>query len=437
MSESIFASRRAELLRRMGPHAVAIFPSTPEARRNSDVEHHFRQDSDVHYLTGCEEPESVVVLSTAHPEHAFTLFLRPRDKEQETWTGRRLGVEGAVKALGANAAFSTSELDAKLPAYFSNAERFVFRVGGTNPEIERRVLSVLSTMRMRSRSGQIPPDTIVDPGALLHEMRLIKSSEEVATLRRAAALTADGHLAAMRSTRPGLREYQVQAMLEERYRAGGAVYGWGYYPIVATGANATILHYHENNAELRDGDLLLIDSGAEFDFYTADVTRTFPVNGRFTKPQSELYEITLAAADHGIALTRPGATLDGIHDACTRALIEGLLRVGLLSGTIDSCIEDKSYRKYYMHRTSHWLGMDVHDAGAYYVGGKPRPLAPGMVLTIEPGLYVAADEASAPEKYRGIGIRIEDDILVTSSGSENLTAAIPRTVADLTKVQSR
>jgi Xaa-Pro aminopeptidase len=311
-------------------------------------------------------------------------------------------------------------------------------------------------MRARQRTGLIPPDTIVDPGAALHEMRLVKTPDELAALRKAVELTAAGHLAAMRASRPGLREFQIQAILEERYRTGGAVYGWGYYPIVASGPNSTILHYHENDTELRDGELLLIDSGAEYDFYTADVTRTFPVNGRFTAAQQELYEIVLASADAGIAMTRPGETyelvlasadagiamtrpgetIEGIHDACTRILIEGMLRCGLLAGSVDSVLESKSYRRYYMHRTSHWLGMDVHDVGAYHVAGKPRPLDAGMVFTIEPGIYVAPDDEAAPEKYRGIGIRIEDDLVVTTSGHENLTAHIPRTVADLAKARA-
>ena len=338
--------------------------------------------------------------------------------------------------LGAAAAFTLAELEAKLPNYLAGAEKLYFRIGGTNRAVEKRVVSVLSSLRQRSRAGLIPPDTIVDPGTVLHEMRLRKTPEELAALKKAVELTANGHAAAMRAARPGLREFQIQAILEERYRTGGAVYGWGYYPIVASGPNATILHYHENDAELRDGDLLLIDSGAEFDFYTADVTRTFPVNGRFTPAQRELYDLVLRSADAGIAMTRPGATIDAIHDACTRILIEGMIASGLLAGTVDQALETKSFRRFYMHRTSHWLGMDVHDVGAYHVGGKSRPLEPGMVFTVEPGLYVAPDDDAAPERFRGIGIRIEDDLLVTASGHDNLTAHIPRTVDELARARS-
>ena len=430
--KSIHKARRDEVLRRMrelspGP-SVAVLPAMPVATRNSDVEHAYRADSDIFFLTGFEEPEAVAVLST---EKGLTLFVRPRDKEREIWNGRRAGVDGALKEFGADAAFELGKLDEELPRLLGGARTLFYRLGGDDAEFDARMARMLRTLRQRSRAGVDAPRRIEDPGQIVHELRLRKEPLELQTLRKAAELTLRGHLAAMKAGRPGAHEYELQALLEREFRGGGGR-GWGYYPIVAAGVNATVLHYNDNSAPLRDGELVLIDAGAEVDLYTADVTRTWPASGRFTAPQRAAYELVLAAADACIAQTRPGATIDGLHDVAVRILTEGMVKLGLLAGDADALIKENAFRRYYMHRTSHWLGLDVHDVGAYRTPeGKPRPLEAGMVFTVEPGLYVAADDEQAPPELRGIGIRIEDDILVTPEGCESLTHAVPRTVAEV------
>ena len=428
----VFAARRAEVLRRMRERVpgggVLVLTATPAATRNHDVEHPYRADADLFWLTGVEEPEAVSVLEPA-AARPFTLFVRPRDRERETWTGRRAGVEGALNAFGADVAFPIGELDAQLPQLLNGRTALWYRFGGTDPAFDARLAKLLGGLRQRERAGGGAPSRIEDPGQILHELRLVKAPEEMLALHRAVELTRRGHLAAMAFARPGVHEYELQALLEREYRGGGGR-GWGYYPIVAAGANATVLHYNENSAQAGGDELILIDSGAEVDLYTADVTRTFPASGRFAPAQRAAYEVVLAAADACIAQARPGATVDGLHEVAVRALTEGMIALGLLHGDPDALIRENSFRRYYMHRTSHWLGLDVHDAGAYRSpDGSPRPLRPGMVLTVEPGLYIAPDDASAPPELRGLGIRIEDDLLVTASGNENLTAAIPRTVA--------
>jgi Xaa-Pro aminopeptidase len=428
----VHKARRDEVLRRMremappGP-AVAVFPSTPVATRNSDVEHPYRADSDLFFLTGFEEPEAVAVLSTG--EKPFTLFVRPRDKERETWTGRRAGVEGAMKAFGADQAFEIGKIDDELPRLLGSARTLFYRVGGDDAEFDARMARTLRMLRARGRAGLNAPPHIEDPGQIVHELRLRKEPREIEALRKAVELTRRGHLAAMKAGRPGAHEYELQALLEREFRYGGGR-GWGYYPIVAAGDNATVLHYNDNCVEVRDGDLVLIDAGAESDLYTADVTRTWPASGAFTPAQRACYGVVLDAADACIARTKPGETIDGLHEVAVRMLTEGMVKLGLLSGDVDALIKENAFRRYYMHRTSHWLGLDVHDAGSYRLpDGAPRPLEPGMVFTIEPGLYVSADDEKAPTELRGIGIRIEDDILVTAQGHENLTQEIPRTVA--------
>jgi Xaa-Pro aminopeptidase len=337
---------------------------------------------------------------------------------------RPAGVEGACAIYGADEAFPIGEMDARLPALLDGAPRLWFRIGH-DAAWDARVSRVLVDLRQRSRAGASAPGEVVDPGRIVHELRLVKTPQEIARLTKAAEITAEAHMAAMRDGEPGRREYQVQAEIEYAFRRRGAV-GPGYGTIVATGANACVLHYRASDAELRDGDVCLVDAGAEYDWYTADVTRAFPVSGEFTKPQRELYEAVLAAQEEAIRAVRPGATLDAIHQLTVRRLTEALVRLGLLEGSVDERIADGAYRAYYMHRTSHWLGLDVHDVGAYQVGGAARPLAPGMVVTVEPGLYVAADDARAPEGMRGVGIRIEDDVLVTEDGFRVLTDAAPK-----------
>ena len=430
----IFAARRAEVLRRMrelAPEgAVAILPATPVATRNSDVEHPYRAESDLFFLSGFEEPQAVLVLATAG-DHPFTLFVRPRDKEKEIWNGRRAGVAGAVEQFGADQAFEIEKLEEKLPGLLASAPTLFYRLGGVDPEFDVRLARTLSALRARARAGMNAPTRIEDPGPLVHELRLHKGAEEIEALRKAVELTRAGHLAAMAAGKPGSHEYDLHGLLEREFRARGGR-GWGYYPIVAAGANATVLHYNENSMPVAEGDLVLIDAGAEFNLYTADVTRTFPASGRFNEAQRAVYQLVLDAADDCIARTKPGESIDSLHAGAVRILTEGMLKLGLLKGDVETLIRENAFRKYYMHRTSHWLGLDVHDVGAYRtLDGKPRPLAPGMVFTIEPGLYIAQDDESAPAALRGIGVRIEDDILVTESGHENLTRSIPRTVAEV------
>jgi Xaa-Pro aminopeptidase len=377
-------------------------------------------------VTGFDEPEGAALLlaDPAQGKSGLVMFVRPRDREREIWDGFRAGVEGAVAGYGADAAHPVADMEARLEEHLARGGTLWYRLG-FSPEWDARVVRILQKLRARARTGIVAPDPVRDPGTVLHELRLVKSPEEVELLRRAAEITAEGHLAAMRDGRPGTREYQVQSEIEYAFRRRGGN-GPGYGTIVAAGTNATILHYRAGNAELKAGELCLVDAGGEYDLYTADVTRTFPVSGEFTKPQRQAYDVVLGAEIAGIEAVRPGATLDEIHDLVVRKLVEGMIGLGLLQGTPEERIADASYKKYYMHRTSHWLGMDVHDVGAYHRDGQARALVAGNVLTVEPGLYVAPDDAQAPEALRGIGIRIEDDVLVTAEGHDVLTAAIPK-----------
>jgi Xaa-Pro aminopeptidase len=414
-------------MRRIGPGGALLLASPPERLRNGDTHYKFRQDSDLLYLTGFAEPGAALLLRPGHPT-PFVLFVRPRNPAEETWTGRRAGVEGAVRDHGADAAFSVAELDDKLAELVMGAEEIHYPFG-REPELDTAVARLLGRLRAGERRGRRAPVHLVDARLTLHEMRLVKSPDEVAILRRAAAITAEAHVAAIRAARVGSGEHEIEAIIDYTFRRRGGS-GPGYPTIVGAGANATILHYVENRDRLARGQLLLIDAGCEIDGYTADVTRTSPVAAPFSPPQRHLYEAVLETQLAAIAAVKPGATLDGIHQAVVEQLTGQLVALGLLKGEVPALVESGEYRKFYMHRTSHWLGMDVHDVGFYSEGGASRPLAPGMVLTIEPGLYVAVD-ADAPAEYRGLGVRIEDDILVTADGHENLTAAVPKSVSDL------
>jgi Xaa-Pro aminopeptidase len=418
----MFLARRTQLLARMPDHSLAIFPSAPVYTRNNDVEHSYRQDSDLYYLTGFPEPEAVALLLKGDGD-VFTLVVRPRDREREIWDGRRAGVEGAKARFGADASAEIDKLDEVLEAAMGKAQTVVYALGG-HDEMDQRVLHLMRKFRRQKRKGPEGPRAIVDPGPLLHEMRLIKSDAELARLQRAADLSAEAHNQAMRAARAGVNERELQAVLEGTFRALGSARN-GYDCIVAGGDNATILHYHDNDQPIEDGALVLIDAGAEYDFYTADITRTFPVSGRFSEAQRAVYEIVLAAQHASIEASVVGATFDSVHDVSVRVLTEGMIRLGLLEGDVDARIADESYKRYYMHRTGHWLGMDVHDVGSYRDGEGSRLLEAGMVMTIEPGLYIASDDEDAPAELRGIGIRIEDDIVVTSGRPHVLTAACP------------
>jgi Xaa-Pro aminopeptidase len=433
----VYAARRTRVFEEMERRGggVMILPAADEKQRNSDAEYIFRQDSDYAWTIGLDEPMGGAVLVARGGERKLVLFVRPRDRAKEIWNGKRVGVEGAKAIIGADEAYTVAELDAKLGEMMVDAPTLWWRLG-QDPAWDVRMARVLGEVRAQARAGKRAPDAIVDPGRILHELRLVKAPDELAKLRKAAEITAEAHMAGMRDGSPGRREHQVQAEIEYAFRRRGGM-GPGYGTIVATGPNSTILHYRAADAVLEEGHVCLVDAGGEYDWYTADVTRTFPVSGEFTKAQRDLYELCLAVQKEAIEAVRPGTTIEAIHDGAVRRLTEGFIGLGLLKGTVDERIEDKSYRKYYMHRTSHWLGMDVHDVGDYYVDGKPRPLVPGNVLTIEPGAYVAEDDESAPKEMRGVGIRIEDDVLVTPEGRENLTQAVPKEVRDLEAVCTR
>src|SRR5579863_2715500 len=424
-----FAARRKRLMDAIAPGATAILPSAPIAIRSGDVEFIYRQDSDFLYLTGFAEQESVAVFSPGHPDGEFVMFVRPRDRERETWTGRRAGVEGAMIEYGADKAYVIDELDKILPRYLEKSDRVHYPLG-LNEKMDERVLKLIrwaQTMRPRSGTG---PSSIIDPREIIHELRLKKEPAELESMRRAMAISAEAHKRAMTKARGGMKEWQIEAEVDYTFRSSGAT-GPSYPSIIASGPNAATLHYINNDREMRAGELLLIDAGAEYDFYAADITRTSPIGARFTPLQRSLYEVVLEAQRQAIETIKPGAHFESPHETALRVLVDGMRQLGILKGSAAEIIETGAYRRYYMHRTSHWLGMDVHDVGLYRVDGASRVLEPGMVLTVEPGLYINADDEDVPESFRGIGIRIEDDVLVTGDGYEVMTAATPKSIADV------
>ena len=424
---STYAARRQAFLKQMGD-GVAIFPAAPTSIRSQDVEYRYRQNNDLYYLTGFPEPESLCLLSPNHDKEQFILFVRPRDKEKETWTGKRFGVEGAQEFFGVDAAYTIEQLDEVLPEHLLAAEKIYYGLG-RDERLNTKILDFVNQGRQqRPRSGH-GPVALIDPSDLLHEMRLFKTPQEIDLMRRAIMASAAAHHAALHETRPGMHEYEIEALLEYHFRRNGAE-GPAYPSIVASGANATILHYISNDQQMQAGDLLLIDAGSEYACYCSDVTRTFPVGREFSAPQRAIYSLVLTAQKHAIEMIRPGIGFDDVHQRATEILINGLRDLGLLSGSTESILEKGDYRQFYMHRTSHWLGMDVHDVGKYRVGDESRTLEPGMVLTVEPGLYIAAD-ADVPAAYQGIGVRIEDDVLVTANGYDVLTSAIPKEIDDI------
>jgi Xaa-Pro aminopeptidase len=426
---SAFADRRATVLARL-EDGVMIVPAATHALRNNDTEYQYRQSSDFYYLTGFTEPEAVLVLAPHRSDERATLFLRPHDRAAEIWNGRRLGVEAAPDALGVDAAYPIDELAQRLPDALAGARRAFVRLGD-DEHFGRTFFSALHGARTKTRRSGFAPDSFIDPSTILHEMRLIKDATEIETMRRAASITRLGHEAGMRATRPGLSEYELEAIIEHAYRVNGAQ-DTAYPSIVAGGDNATILHYNTNRETLRAGELVLVDSGAELDLYASDVTRTWPVDGRFSPEQRAIYEIVLAAQKAGIAEVRPGAHVRSAHEAALRVLTAGLIDLGLLAGSVDDALESEAYKPFYMHGTGHWIGLDVHDVGAYVLrdGETKRPLEPGMVVTVEPGLYVQRD-AEVAERFRGIGVRIEDDVLCGADGPVILSDGIPKEIEEL------
>ena len=431
---SIHASRRQRFLDQLGA-AAAVIPAATLATHHADCEFPFRQDSDFFYLTGFDEPDAVALLLPHRPEgERFVLFVYPKDPAAEVWTGFRWGTEGAVERYGADIAHPLDQLSALLPGYLEGAEAIAFRVG-RHPAVEPLVLSAWGRqLDSYARAGTAALG-LVAPTPVLHRLRLVKEGHELQRLREACRISAEAHELARTMTQPGMNEAEVQAAIEAHFRAAGAR-GPAYGSIVAGGDNACVLHYTANTAALQDGDLLLIDAGCSVDdYYNGDITRTFPVNGRFSAEQRELYSLVLAAQEAAVETVHPGGTAEQVHATALRVLVEGLVDLGLLLGDVDGLIEQGAYRHLYMHRTGHWLGLDVHDVGAYRLGDHPAPLEPGMVLTVEPGLYIS-DRLAVPEgqpeideRWKGIGIRIEDDVAVTGSGHEVLTAAAQKSVA--------
>lgn len=430
-----FAQRRRALMNMMGEGSIALLPAAPHYKRNRDTEYRYRQDSDFYYLSGFPEPEAVICLIPGRPQGEFILFCRERDREMEIWNGYRAGPEGAVSDFGADDAFPTSDLDEIIPGLIEGRER-VFVSMGAQPLFDQRLMGWVNDIRAKSRVGLHAPGEFLMLDHLLHDLRLFKSPEELKIMRRAATLSASAHLRAMKTARPGMMEYELEAELMHEFLKHGCT-APAYNSIVGAGANGCILHYVENNKAMKDGDLVLIDAGGELDHYAADITRTFPVNGKFSPEQKALYQLVLDSQLAAIASVKPGAHWNTPHEAVVNILTEGLLDLGLLKGSKTECLEKEKYRQFFMHRTGHWLGMDVHDVGDYKVANQWRELEAGMVMTVEPGLYVAPDCSTVDPKWRGIGIRIEDDVVVTKTGSEVITHAAIKSVADIESLMRR
>jgi len=432
-----------EFMRRMDPKSVAIIPAAREAVRSHDTNYRYRQNSDFFYLTGFEEPDAVAVIAPTQ-EKKFTLFVRPRDPERAIWDGYRAGVEGAVTDYNADEAFPIADFEAKLPEILDGPLSLYYAFGHANSDFDEKIIRQLTLMRETNRRPLEPPQTIVDPTSILHEMRVFKSDAEVQIMQRAADIAAAAHVEAMQAARAGMKEYEIEAMLEASFRRQGAS-GSSYTSIVGSGANATTLHYITNQDTLRDGDLLLVDAGAEYQGYASDITRTFPINRKFSEAQRDIYDLVLKTQMSCIDMVRPGVRLEDLKTHSVEMLTEGMVELGLLKGDPAKLVEEKKYMQFYMHNLGHFLGIDVHDAGRYYFNGESRPAEPGMVMTIEPGLYISPDTSNipeefnqdVPEKYLGIGVRIEDDVLVTEKGARVLTDKVPKDPGEIEALMAK
>jgi Xaa-Pro aminopeptidase len=428
MTKSEFAKRRQRLIEIMGPDSIAVLPNAKVSTRNRDVDYLFRSDSNFHYLTGFDEPESVLVIVPGRPHGEYILFCRERDLEKEIWDGYRAGQEGAIEKYGADDSYPYSDLNDILPGLLENKQKVYYTMGNV-PSFDHRLIEWLNHLRNASRQGKHSPYEMIELDHILNELRLYKSSAEIKAMRYAAEVSAKAHVRAMEFTSVGKWEYEVEAEIIHEFMKSNCR-SPAYPSIVGGGENGCILHYIENDHKLKNNDLLLIDAGAEYDYYAADITRTFPVNGKFTPAQKALYTIVLDAQKAAIAEVKPGNHWNQPHEAAVRVITEGLLGLGLLQGELEQLIHDESYREFYMHRTGHWLGMDVHDVGDYKVGGQWRLLEPGMVLTVEPGIYIR-DPEHIHKKWHFIGIRIEDDVLVTKTGHEVLTHGVPKEIDEI------
>ncbi len=424
---AVLAARRARIVQALG-EGVLLLAAAPERVRTTDVLYPYRQDSDFDYVTGFPEPEAVCVLAPGAPER-FVLFVRPHDPERAVWVGHRAGVDGAVERWAADAAYPMSDLEKELPRFLAKAPEVALSLAREDPLAARLLAAVRRAQAERPRTGT-GPTVVREAGDVLHEMRLRKEPAEVERLRAAITIACEAHREAMRTARPGMPEYEIEALVDYTFRRRGAT-GPAYPSIVASGANATVLHYTDNCRALGADELLLLDAGAERAGYCADVTRTFPTGRRYAPAARDVYQAVLAAQLAAIGAVRPGTTLDALHQTAVRVLAEALIHLGLLQGSVDEAVEKELYKRFYMHRTSHWLGRDVHDVGRYKLDGQPRPLEPRMVFTVEPGIYIPADAEDVPPAFRGIGVRIEDDVLVTDTGHEVLSAAAPKQVEEV------
>lgn len=424
-----YAKRRKELMRSIGPNAIAILPANHEILRNGDAHYSFRQNSDFYYLTGFEEPEAYLVLAPKRKDGEYILFNRVRDKDKEIWDGPRAGQQGAVKEFLADESFPVAEFEAMLPDLLEGREALYYPVG-FNRAFDQTLLDGVNEIRAKVRTGKQSPVEFIDVSALLHEMRLIKSPAEAAVMRKAAEISADAHVRAIKACKPGMFEYELEAEIMHEFQRNGARNA-AYNSIVGAGRNSCILHYIANNNKINAGDLVLIDAGCEYQNYAADITRTFPANGKFSAEQKAIYELVLESQLAAIKAVKPGAAWTLPQDVIVKILTQGLIDLGILKGKLDTLIEKQAYFPFYMHRSGHYLGLDVHDAGRYRVNNKWRTMQEGMVLTIEPGIYISADIPGVHKRWHNIGVRIEDDVLVTKSGRDILSAGVPKTVAEI------
>lgn len=431
---SEFTTRRKKLMQQVGPNGIVILASSPIRQRNSDYDYPYRQDSDFYYLTGFEEPESVVILAPKRKEGEFVLFNRIRNHDEEIWVGPRAGQEGACKNYLANQAFSIHELENKLPHLLEGREK-IFHNLGLDKNFDQVLIHAVNKLRGKIRSGIHPPISIVDLSHSLHELRLIKSPAEINLMRKACEITADAHIRAMKFCKPGVYEYEVEAEILHEFEKQGARFP-AYTSIVGSGANTCVLHYTDNNQVIKKNDLVLIDAGCEYSNYAADVTRTFPANGSFSTEQKAIYDIVLKAQLAAIKTIKPGASWHAAQDVTVKVITKGLLELGILKGNLKNLIEEHAYLPFYMHKSGHWLGLDVHDVGRYKINNKWRTLVPGMVLTVEPGIYLSANTPNLAKRWHNIGVRIEDDVLVTPKGHEVLTQKAPKTIQDIEALMS-
>lgn len=434
ITQQEYAQRRKNFFEKMGKNTIAIFPASPEYVRSGDTHFAYRQNSDLYYLTGFSEPEAVAVLISDRDKYEYILFNRPRDAFSELWYGKRAGQDGAKKNYAVDQAFSINDFLEKLPELLLNRDTLYYAIG-RNLEFDENILNAINKLRHKVRSGIGAPITIVNSETILHEMRLIKSTNEIDLMRKAAQISSAAHIKAMQTCRPGLYEYQIEAELLHEFFNNGCR-SVAYNPIIGGGENSCILHYQDNNAELKNGDVLLIDAGGEYQNYSSDITRTFPVNGRFNQEQKAIYEIVLTAQLEGIKQVKSGSPWPQIQQTMVQVITEGLVKLGLLQGHVNDLIETKAYQTFYMHNSGHWLGLDTHDVGSYQVDGKWRDLDAGMVLTVEPGIYIAANTPNVDAKWWNIGIRIEDDVLVTKNGCDVLSASLPKEISEIEQLMN-